>query len=53
MGGALSLKLLSLAFGPLLSGFIGKVFLLMAAIDGGFVWLAVIGGINMVVALNY
>ncbi len=50
---ALALALLSLAGIPPLAGFAGKVFLLMAAIDGGFVWLAVIAALNMAVALYY
>jgi NADH-quinone oxidoreductase subunit N len=50
---ALALALLSLAGIPPLAGFAGKVFLLMAAIDGGFAWLAVIAAVNMAVALYY
>lgn len=50
---AFTLALLSLAGIPPLAGFAGKVFLLMAAIDGGFVWLAIIAAINMAVALYY
>jgi len=50
---ALALALLSLAGIPPLAGFAGKVFLLMAAIDGGFAWLAVIAAANMAVALYY
>ncbi|HJT09147.1 MAG TPA: NADH-quinone oxidoreductase subunit N [Stellaceae bacterium] len=53
LGAALTLALLSLAGIPPLAGFAGKVFLLMAAIDGGFAWLAVIAAINMAVALYY
>lgn len=49
----LALALLSLAGIPPLAGFAGKVLLLMAAIDGGFVWLAMIAAINMAVALYY
>jgi NADH-quinone oxidoreductase subunit N len=50
---ALTLALLSLAGIPPLAGFAGKVFLLTAAIDGGFTWLAVIAAINMAIALYY
>lgn len=49
----LTLALLSLAGIPPLAGFAGKVFLLMAAIDAGFAWLAIIAAINMTVALYY
>lgn len=52
-GAALALALLSLAGIPPLAGFAGKVFLLIAAIDGGFIWLAVIAAVNMTVALYY
>lgn len=50
---ALTLALLSLAGIPPLAGFAGKVFLLMAAIDGGFTWLAIVAAINMAIALYY
>ncbi len=50
---ALALALLSLAGIPPLAGFAGKVFLLLAAIDGGLAWLAVVAAINMAVALYY
>lgn len=49
----LTLALLSLAGIPPLAGFAGKVILLMATIEGGFVWLAIIAAINMAVALYY
>jgi NADH-quinone oxidoreductase subunit N len=50
---ALTLALLSLAGIPPLAGFAGKVFLLMAAIDGGMSWLAIIAALNMVAGLYY
>ncbi|PIK73075.1 oxidoreductase, partial [Methylobacterium frigidaeris] len=50
---ALALALLSLAGVPPLAGFAGKVFLLVAAIEGGFAWLAVVAAANMAVALFY
>lgn len=50
---ALTLALLSLAGIPPLAGFAGKVFLLIAAIDGGLAWLAVIAAVNMAFALYY
>ena len=50
---ALALALLSLAGIPPLAGFAGKVFLLLAAIEGGMTWLAVIAALNMAVALYY
>ncbi len=50
---AMAIALLSLAGIPPLAGFAGKVFLLRAALDGGWVWLAVIAAVNMVVSLYY
>lgn len=50
---ALALALLSLAGIPPFAGFAGKVFLLMAVIDGGFTWLAVVAALNMALALYY
>ncbi|MGY2049099.1 NADH-quinone oxidoreductase subunit N [Methylobacterium sp. JK268] len=50
---ALALALLSLAGVPPLAGFAGKVFLLIAAIDGGVAWLAAFAAANMAVALFY
>ncbi len=50
---ALTLALLSLAGVPPLAGFAGKVFLLLAAIDGGLAPLALLAAANMAVALYY
>lgn len=50
---ALALSLLSLAGIPPLAGFIGKVLLLAAAINGGMTWLAVVAVLNMALALYY
>lgn len=49
----LALSLLSLAGIPPLTGFAGKIFLLKAAMDAGFIWLAVIAIINMTIGLYY
>lgn len=51
--GVLAIALLSLAGIPPLGGFAGKVFVLKAAIDGGMTWLAVVGALNMALALYY
>ncbi len=50
---ALVLALLSLAGVPPLAGFFGKFFLFAAAVEAGYVWLAVIGVLNAIVALYY
>jgi NADH-quinone oxidoreductase subunit N len=47
---ALSLSLLSLAGLPPLAGFLGKLLVLEAAIDGGYAWLVVIGVANILIA---
>lgn len=49
----LALSLLSLAGIPPLAGFAGKVFLLKAALQGGFGWLAVVAIVNMTIGLYY
>jgi NADH-quinone oxidoreductase subunit N len=47
------LALLSLGGVPPLAGFFGKFFLFSAAVDAGYVWLAVLGVLNAIVALYY
>ena len=49
----LAIMLLSLAGFPPLAGFAGKVVVLKAVLDGGMAWLAIIGIVNMAVALYY
>ncbi len=49
----LTLCLLSLGGIPPLAGFFGKVLLFQAAIDGGLLWLAIIGAANMALAIFY
>ena len=50
---ALSLALISLAGVPLTGGFIGKFYLFSAAIQNGYVGLAVIGVLSSVVSVFY
>jgi len=50
---AMAIALLSLSGVPPLAGFFGKFFLFAAAIDAGYVWLAVVGVLNAIVALYY
>ena len=47
------LFLLSLAGIPPTAGFLGKFFVFASAIEGGFIWLAIIGILNSVIALYY
>ncbi|MFL7793741.1 MAG: NADH-quinone oxidoreductase subunit N [Anaerolineae bacterium] len=47
----LLLCLLSLAGLPPLAGFIGKLYLFSAAVEGGLLWLAIVGVVNSVVSL--
>lgn len=49
----LVLALLSLVGIPPLAGFVGKLTLFVATIDGGYGWLAVVAAINTVVSLFY
>lgn len=50
---AMVLALLSLSGVPPLAGFFGKFFLFSAAVQAGYVWLAIIGVLNAIVALYY
>lgn len=50
---AMVLALLSLGGVPPLAGFFGKFFLFAAAVDAGYVWLAIVGVLNAIVALYY
>jgi len=52
IGLAMAVFLLSLTGIPPLFGFVGKVYLFGAAIEAGFLWLAVIGILNSVLALG-
>jgi NADH-quinone oxidoreductase subunit N len=52
VGVAMVLFLLSLTGIPPLFGFIGKVYLFGAAIDTGYLWLAIVGILNSVLALG-
>jgi len=47
------LALVSLAGMPPLAGFFGKFILLMAVIKSGYVWLALIAAINIVISMYY
>ncbi len=50
-GAAMVVFLISLVGIPPLGGFVGKLLLFGAAIDAGFLWLAVVGILNSVVSL--
>jgi NADH-quinone oxidoreductase subunit N len=50
---ALSVFLISLTGLPPTAGFIGKLYLFAAALNSGWVWLAVVAAINSVIALYY
>ncbi len=50
---ALLLALVSLAGLPPLAGFFGKFSLLMSAVNSGFVWLALIAAVNIVISTYY
>jgi NADH-quinone oxidoreductase subunit N len=45
--------MLALAGFPPTVGFIGKFYLFTAAIDGGFIWLTVIGVLNSFISVYY
>ena len=52
LGAAMVVFLLSLTGIPPLFGFVGKFYLLLAAVEAGFLWLAIIGILNSVLALG-
>lgn len=53
LGFALTVFLLSLTGMPPTIGFFGKYFLFLNAIEGGFVWLAILGVLNSLVSVYY
>ncbi len=50
---ALAIFLISLTGLPPTAGFIGKLYLFAALINSGWIWLAIVGALNSVVALYY
>ena len=52
LGVAMVVFLLSLTGIPPLFGFVGKVYLFAAAVEAGYLWLAVVGILNSVLALG-
>ncbi len=50
---AFSLALISLAGIPLTGGFMGKFYLFSAAVQKGYIWLAIVGVLNSVVSVFY
>jgi NADH-quinone oxidoreductase subunit N len=53
LAGALSLFMISLAGIPLTGGFMGKLYLFSAAVQKGYIGLAIIGVLNSVVSVFY
>jgi NADH-quinone oxidoreductase subunit N len=53
LGLAALVAFLSLSGMPPFAGFVGKVFVFMAAIETGWVWLAIVGVLNSIVGLYY
>lgn len=53
LAGVLTVALVSLAGVPPMVGFFGKFTLLMATVKSGFVWLALIAAVNIVISLYY
>lgn len=53
MGLAALVAFLSLSGMPPFAGFIGKVMVFLAALESGWVWLAVVGVVNSIVGLYY
>jgi NADH-quinone oxidoreductase subunit N len=53
MAALLTMLLFSVAGIPPFAGFIGKLLVFTAAVDGGLYWLAIVGGVAAVVAAGY
>jgi NADH-quinone oxidoreductase subunit N len=53
MGLALSIFMFSMAGIPPTAGFMGKFYIFTAAINSGFIWLAIFGVINSVISIYY
>ena len=53
LGVTLLIALISLAGMPPLAGFFGKFALLMATVQSGYLWLALIAAVNIVISLYY
>jgi NADH-quinone oxidoreductase subunit N len=49
----LTIALLSLAGIPATAGFIGKIYLIQALVDGGYTWLAVMIVVGSMISLGY
>ncbi len=50
---SMTIAMLSLAGIPATAGFIGKVYLIQAAVDGGYAWLAVVVVVGSAISLAY
>jgi NADH-quinone oxidoreductase subunit N len=53
LAAALTFFLLSLTGIPLTAGFVGKLYLFNAAVQGGYVWLAIVAVLNSVLSAFY
>jgi NADH-quinone oxidoreductase subunit N len=53
LAAAMTLFLVALAGIPGTAGFVGKFYLFSAAVQGGFIWLAIIGVLTSVVSVYY
>ncbi len=53
LAAAMTVGMLSLAGIPATAGFIGKVFLIQATVDGGYAWLAIVIVVGSMISLVY
>ncbi len=53
LAAAMLISLLSLAGVPPMAGFFAKFYLLFSAVESGYLWLAVIGALNVITSLYY
>ena len=53
LAAAMATFMLSLAGMPPTAGFLGKLYVFQAAVQGGYLWLAIVGVLTSIVALYY
>jgi NADH-quinone oxidoreductase subunit N len=53
LGAAMALFMFALAGMPPTAGFVGKFYIFSAAIQGGFIWLTILGVMNSLISMYY
>ncbi len=53
LGAAMALFMFALAGMPPTAGFVGKFYIFSAAVQGGFIWLTILGVMNSLISMYY